>query len=448
MIILHTLRRKVTTQIYNCLLRFAWSRKISCRRIRGFAIERFFEAGPRKTIEEYGKRFIILDHNYSLDIDALCNCRSPHEIWVMSLELFTGAEEYFPFSVRDLKCIYKSPPMIKAIKNINEDFVHPFVNRVVEEVNPDILLVPSDIFYWFRPFIEEFQARGVPVVVQDKEGTLAPGNLTQEHGNMVMERYPPIAKKYLFWCDSHQDFWVKFGYPDALCEVSGQPRSDFFMDSSRWPSKQDLGLDPSRPMLLAFTYAADAYVELMAENQEGGREKSWSQLRRDYHEELLDIASENPDWQIVFKAHPQQWDLMEAEKEIRHRQLPNVFFLTGAATANPLIANAQVVVGFQTTAILEAMMTSVPIIYAGWGETHGLLKDKLIPIHRTGGCLVPNSRKEFEELCRAAMHGKMEPNDLQMQARRREVKQRFVGDGHCSERVLDAAVRCLPTSRS
>ena len=143
------------------------------------------------------------------------------------------------------------------------------------------------------------------------------------------------------------------GVQEERALIVGQPRSDFFFHPERWPSKEALGLDASKPLVLAFTFAADAYVEMLPAGSlklKNGY-KPWTQLRIQFHRQLLRFARENPEFEVVVKAHPQQWDLEQARKEVMAEQLPNVHFWSGAATASHLIVNAQVIVGFQTTAL-------------------------------------------------------------------------------------------------
>ena len=51
--------------------------------------------------------------------------------------------------------------MREPLHKYQEDFVLLFVTEIIERIKPDVLVSPSDLFYWFRPVIEEFQKRGV-----------------------------------------------------------------------------------------------------------------------------------------------------------------------------------------------------------------------------------------------------------------------------------------------
>lgn len=400
--------------------------------------------GPRCRGEAGAARFVILDHCYSLDVEALVAAESSHELWVMPLDLFAPVFEFFPPEIRDFECVYGSAEMQPHLDIYRRTFAEPFVGKLCRDLNFDILLCPSDLFYWFRPIIEEVQKRGLPVVVQDKEGTLAPGNLTQAFAQTVVERYPPIADQYYFWSQAHQDFWLAVGVAPDRAKVLGQPRADFFRFPERWPRKSELRLDEARPLVVAFTFAADAYVELLTPAELDARfnlapgEKVWTKLRTEFHEEMLNLARERPDVQVVFKAHPQQWDVEATRAEVMSADLENVQFLTGAATASHLMVRAEVICGFQTTALLEAMMTPAPILYAGWGREAQILDEALIPLVSSGGCLAPQSRDEFAKQLRAALDGDLKPDEAMKAARNRETRERF-GESECARRVLQAS---------
>jgi hypothetical protein len=51
--------------------------------------------------------------------------------------------------------------------------------------------------------------------------------------------------------------------------------------------------------------------------------------------------------------------------------------------SNGLIVNADCIIGFQTTALIEAMVTEKLIIYTFWGEAREKLSLDLIPFKRT-----------------------------------------------------------------
>jgi CDP-glycerol glycerophosphotransferase (TagB/SpsB family) len=218
--------------------------------------------------------------------------------------------------------------------------------------------------------------------------------------------------------------------------VLGQPRSDFFFHPERWPSKQSMGLTEGKQLVVFFTYDADTYLR----TTEALPDRPWKALRDDTHAALRDLARARPEIEVVIKAHPQQVELAEVEAEFAADPLPNVKVTAGAATASHLLVHADVIVGFQSTVMIEAMLTTKPVIYAGWGAAHEAYATGLVPIHTSGGCELPRSPADLARMLEAALAGTLAPSPDMLERRRRFTDRYFYGaDGTVSQRVLATA---------
>jgi hypothetical protein len=401
--------------------------------------EQFFRAGPRRRGTSAGRTFVIFNHHYDLDIEALCAADTPHTLWVLDpFRLFTDNHHFFPPGQRDLDCVYGAGPMAASIARFKASWVSAFAERLIRETQLHALLTPSDVFFYLRPLIEELRARSIPTVVQDKEGTIAPSAMMEEHARVMAERYPPIADRYIFWNDTVHGFWRRIGLPDDRGIVLGQPRSDFFFHADRWPSKMSMGLREDKRLVVFFTYDADTYLR----TTEALPDRPWKQLRDDTHAALRELARERDDIEVVIKAHPQQVELAEVIAEFAADPLPNLRVAAGAATASHLLVRADVIVGFQSTVMIEAMLTKQPVIYAGWGGMHDGYSAGLVPIHTSGGCEVPQGREQLDAMLRAALDGQLVPSGDMQRARKAFTDRYFYGaDGHVAQRVLDYAAR-------
>jgi hypothetical protein len=407
---------------------------------------RFFRDGPRKPGSPGGCTFVIFNHCYDLDVDALCAADGPHTLWVLDpFAIFTDAELFFPPDQRDLACVYGEGEMRRSIARFKRRVITSLAKRLVRETRLDALITPSDTFYYLRPLIEELALLGVPTVVQDKEGTIAPSPIMDAHARVLAERYPPIADEYYMWSATHRDFWRRVGLADSKMKVLGQPRSDFFFHADRWPAKESLGLTPGKKLIVAFTYDADVYLRVTEAIPNG----PWTGMRTDMHEVLRELARGRDDVEIVVKAHPQQAELSELVAEFEAKPLPNVKLMTGAKSASHLIVHADVIVGFQSTVMIEAMLTTKPVLYAGWGPYHDQMSASLIPIHTSRGCEVPQSRAELERAVQRAIDGELAPSPEMVRARKAFTDLYFFdADGHTSERILTAVADFVTSYRS
>ncbi len=238
----------------------------------------------------------------------------------------------------------------------------------------DALVVPSDTFFYVRAASAAAHALGVPFLVAQKETTISEHTM-REHAEDVRRFAPPLADRMTVCSERHKRFWVRAGgVPDRIV-VTGQPRFDFYMHPSAWPAAVPLG--SCGPSVLFLSYAVDAY-------HPGGKPGSdgWGALHRQTEQGLYELARRG--WRVLIKPHPQQ--PLEAIREWRQRAGDlwgrQVFLVDPQADVRPLIVAADVTVGFQSTALLEAMLAGRPVLYTGWDQTAIALGGDLIPFHQ------------------------------------------------------------------
>jgi hypothetical protein len=138
----------------------------------------------------------------------------------------------------------------------------------------------------------------------------------------------------------------------------------------------------------------------------------------------------------VVKAHPQQRDLAELQGRY---QRDNLKVIGGAGVANELIQRSELIIAFQTTAVIEAMLLKRRVIYTAWDENYNrYLLDDLLPFHQARGIVVAQSREQFGEVCRRFFAG--DYRDFEFSTEDDEARDRFVNeylyrpDGHVCER--------------
>jgi hypothetical protein len=113
-----------------------------------------------------------------------------------------------------------------------------------------------------------------------------------------------------------------------------------------------------------------------------------------------------------------------------------VFLVDAQADVRALIVAADVTVGFQSTALLEAMLAGRPVLYTGWDEAAMAFGDELIPFHEWDEEITVIRRAdELPEAVAAARCRECAPSVLE---RRREIAERYLGplDGLAAERTV------------
>lgn len=120
------------------------------------------------------------------------------------------------------------------------------------------------------------------------------------------------------------------------------------------------------------------------------RPTTWKQLR-DETEDVLLTAARAGECEVIVKCHPQQDQRAESARLAREAgSLWHRGFSIAKADADTrrLIVTSDAVVGFQTTALYEAVAARKAVVYAAWGKEYESLRERLIPFEDAPeGCL-------------------------------------------------------------
>lgn len=313
-------------------------------------------------------RALVVDHFFDQDIDQLRRHLPPgsslgvipYQRWAIPARLcfppsaFTGLEAaYVPGLARRWK-VYSA-------------FARRQVNWLFKCYRPSVLILPTDSIFYFRPHIQEFRNLGVPIFVLQKETTISP--LTMElHSNEIKEWVPPIFDFTTVCSERQREFWERAGAQPELIEITGQPRFDFYSQ----PHSPDSA--SGKPKLLYLSFDDIAYLPDDLGVSSG---HSWSEFRRAVETAIEGFADR---FAITVKHHPQQ----VAKDFIPHS---HVTVASPESDTRQLILDADLVVGFQTTALFEAAIAGKPTVYVGWGETFEEFRSGLVPYEKLGGTI-------------------------------------------------------------
>lgn len=374
-------------------------------------------------------RFLVLDHHFSQDIAALRRAAGeklqldtmPYDLLrsealrVLPEEVGSGLEAYTRPEFEGARRRYAA-----ILREILEDrfTASPF----------DAVLLPSDTFFYVRSALAPVHALGVPLLVAQKETTISEHTMG-EHAEQVRRFALPLADRMTVCSERHKSFWVRAGCAEQRIVVTGQPRFDFYSNPSEWPAEALPGEDG--PSVLFLSYALDAYHPA-----EGGGPRGWSALHSQTEQGLHELARRG--WRVIIKPHPQQ--PMDAQRQWRANAGElwgqRVFMVDPQADVRPLIVAADVVVGFQSTALLEAMLAGRPVLYTGWDRTAAALGNRLIPFHSwEPDITVVHDAADLPDAILATNAAVCSADVLRS---RREIAERYLGplDGRAAERTV------------
>ncbi len=375
----------------------------------------------------------MLEHHSAQDIEALRRAAPDElELDVMAFELLraealrilptevaTGLEAFTKGELEGARRRYAA-----TLREMLEDrFSHrPF----------DAVVMPSDSFFYVRCAPAVAHALGVPFLVAQKETTIS-AHAMREHALELRRLAPPLADRMTVCSERHKDFWVRAGGAAERIVITGQPRFDFYSNPEQWPSDVPSGHVGNTVLFLS--YAPDAYFP-GAVSDTG----AWSALHVQTERGLYELARRG--WRVLIKPHPQQppdslCDLRRRAGELWGRR---VLLVDAQADVRRLIVAADVIVGFQSTALLEAMLAGRPALYTGWDDTATALGDELIPFQRWDRELTVV--RHAHELPEAVVAARGKPCAESVLRARRKLAERYLGplDGHAAARTL--AVLC------
>jgi hypothetical protein len=328
-------------------------------------------------------RILALDHFFRQDLEAIRRALQEGDTLdvipyqrlrriarrVFPPAAFTGVERAF------------APDMAPSWRRY-EPLVNRFAEWVVAAYGPNVFVVPSDVFFYLRPVITRLRELGIPTVVVQKETTISP-MVMEVHAKEVGRSVPFMSDLMTVCSDRHRDFWLRSGAPPDKIRVTGQPRFDSYRAASAFSRASN--------RLLYLSYEDVAYLPGDLGRTDGS---TWRQLRRETEEVL---AAASTDWHITAKRHPAQAASDDWLGERVHRAAQD-------ADTPTLILESDVVVGFQTTALLESALAGRPVLYAAWGETFEESRALLIPYDSYVGVVTHvRSPEELGDLLRGGL---------------------------------------------
>lgn len=374
-------------------------------------------------------RLLVLDHFFGQDIESLAAALAPgDELSTLPYDLLRSeALRVFPEEVADGLEPFARPELepqrrewARRLRTIlEEQFMRaPF----------DAFVCPSDIFFYVRAAPEICHDLGVPFVVVQKETTIS--GLIMDFADTVRAYAPPIADHMTVCGERLKEFWIRAGADAAKVSVIGQPRFDYYRHPDRWP--EDLGYRGSGPIALFLSYHVDHHHP-----SEGQGIPVWAALHQQTEDELWKLARRG--WRVLVKPHPQQpW---QAERRRIRREVGDllgrsVHLVDPMADARKLIAGCDVLVGFQSTAMIEAMLARKPVVYTGWDEESQGISSQLIPFAEWDDLVhVVRDREQVVATIEAA---RGRAYDAAEAARADEIVERYLGriDGDASEHTV------------
>ncbi len=299
--------------------------------------------------------------------------------------------------------------------------------------SPSTIVLPKYNDDYTLELIQAFHDAGWRTIVYDREGTVTKRRL--ELIPAVVSRQAPACDYIVTYNDSHRAFFEKVftlsstSKPEIL--VFGNPASDEWFLNDKLRALVAAPRPAAGKTIVFFAFGEFSYVydaEYLRD-----KEEVWRTLLTDIHQVLIDHLRDHPDDELLYKrgakGNRDYWPGSERLLVLRNARL-----VPSTANANELIAGADVVVAFQTTALIDAMHTEKAIIYCAWGDNYRALREGLIDFEdyaREGAIAYARSPEEFRRFL------SLDAKDLTTNVlTRRAIRERFTTnpDGMVSRR--------------
>ena len=356
-------------------------------------------------------RFLFFDHFFYQDICEMAhNLNSQDRIFVIPAVRWNSmARKVFPKIAFDS---YSSAFSTEFSSDwtIFQKSVAKEVKWIMACYRPTLFVLPSDTFFYIRPFIAEFAKYGVRTFVLQKETTISAYDM--EISSLEIRDHCPFISVHMAVCSQrHKDFWIRSGADPLQVTVTGQPRFDYYNRMGKTKKIQH------RPKLLYLSFDDKAYIP-------ADSLLTWESFRQDVEST---IAKYSDRWAVTVKRHPQQANSQDWLGQ-------DVARADHLADTRELISCSDVVVGFQTTALYEAALAGRPVVYCAWGAEYEALKDFLIRFDLEIGLMrFANARLELESL----LSGSVSQFSLSSHSGLSAAEHHLgVFDGRASQRVL------------
>lgn len=309
----------------------------------------------------------------------------------------------------------------------------------------DVILLPKVNDDWTIDLILAIQELDVTLVIDDREDVSTPKRL---------EVVPPKLKRLLGFdldllnCHNliHRDFFIDSGFNEDKIVVLGDLTTDYWFRPDLHKCRPEIHPDLSehRIVVLFFSFGPKQVMNTYYEKEQ----RNWMDLCDAFHEAMLHILRKYGDRvQIVYKTggkpardlYPGHDDFMKKARPYRNGK--NLLKLDYRYPVLDLIRTSDIVLGFQTKGLFEAMFTDNPIVFGAWGDLFEDIKDSLHPLHDTEAVTHARSTEELTEVLGRLVEnpGTFKLTD-RAAAARKALRGRFFHqpDGRVASRILAA----------
>jgi hypothetical protein len=266
-------------------------------------------------------------------------------------------------------------PAIEATKTRYRRFLRSMW-RYHQILRPIDAVISANFGYCVqREFATALEMRGTPFMIVQKENLNAATEERRRIWHAIYQngRGKFGGRKILVYNQMERDLELSSGVASQeRVEIVGMPRLDRL---HRWRREHAEATNAGPAKVLFFSFSRSDKLP-----QESGIAKDWGEFCADTHRAMVELAHARPDIEIVAKTKGiarQNDELLQLFNSVAKEPPSNLRIVAGG-DAFQLLTESRVVVGFNTTGLIEALALGKPVVVPRFGEANDPQLRKLI----------------------------------------------------------------------
>lgn len=305
----------------------------------------------------------------------------------------------------------------------------------------DFFLSGSNHDRYVVEMIAEAQSRGIEWICAEREGT-GTEYTYQNEAECYLNSVTVTADYFITANEGHKHMFNFSRQPSVKdIFVIGELDTDWWFHWDRkFTRKEYRAWAAYKRSVLFLTFGIRNYVSPYA--FPNNPEFNWIQLLAEAEDEIFEFACRHRDVLVFYKMGHLEDNNPVFLARCAVAGLTNVVPLDRSFPCNELIRYSELVIGFQTTAMYEAMFSDNPLFYIEWAIHPDIDRTTmLLPLADSDACTLIYSKQHFHDMLekwaqRDPSVFEVSPEMLQARVRTRETMF-LLADGHVAERAWE-----------
>ncbi|MCI0591344.1 MAG: hypothetical protein L0Y67_07065 [Gammaproteobacteria bacterium] len=368
------------------------------------------------------------------------------------------ASVFLPPEIDDCNYLVSAEPA-HAGKAAYRAFLKKVWPRFRRLLHIDVVLTANSAYYAERELAGVLEEFGIPFIVLHKENLKSPGRVDFFKEIYRTRRGQFTGRKILVYNETERQLQIEAGVVlPYQVQVVGMPRLD---RAHQWRANHSYrtgGRDARRRHVLFLSFGSKAGLPFIGRKRRSGFDEqgealdeeraslSWEVLSRHCHQAMVELARNYPSIKVVIKVKGRYRETNAFKASLgKVDALPTNIKIVVGSDAFGYIVDCDVVCGFNTTALLEAIAVRKPVVVPWFDEAlDPRLYPYIIDLQDTVD-YVSSPKELIDQLKQYALGERVITPGQELSPQEREVLTKWTGnvDGLAGKNVREAIFREL-----